>query len=636
MKKQLLLYLALFVFALNINAQNFLDVYRNDKVVGSVKASDVDSMVVNEENNSLDFYKEGMAFFHTKTTLVDSLKVLKTEDEPLVYLGILGFNQELYEQPFGFLEKKTASNFKNFVNNLPRKDGTLLYYGVDQALDMLENTSFPTQVGSVNLITFTDGLDQGSLMMNSNYATDEQYLEAIGQRIGNTKVKGLPITAYSIGLRGNDVTNYNLFTENLNKLASSADKAIEVTNMSSVNARLQEISDQIISISNKQTISMTIPGQSDGTIIRFTFDYKSVSSSDMYIEGTFQLSDRSLHNVTYHGIKAESGNVVSGKQEGIFVTYTFNGLQREDGYGLIPTDNIRQYYKSSFSTAWQENSEFSPSNNTQTTINHSGAVIMLVLDCSSSLGSQFVDMKSYAKEFIDSVANNAAEHKERPFGGTYYVNGVQFNMVYVTGGTFKMGSEESAIEEPIHDVTLSDYYIGETEVTQELWCAVMGNNPSYHLDSEHLPVEKVSWDDCQEFIRKLNELTGKKFRLPTEAEWEYAARGGQYSKNYKYAGSNNIDEVAWYYCEETHEVGMKTPNELGLFDMSGNVCEWCQDYIAGYDYDAQTNPKGPTSGEYRVYRGGGYIWAESACRVSYRDWDLPNYRFSGVGFRLAQ
>ncbi len=175
MKKQFFLIMALLALVGKVHAQKFLDIYRNGNVVSSVRASDVDSLVAGMDNNNrtLYFYKDGEIFHHTVAANVDSVKVFRTDDEPLVWLGIVGFNQELYDKAFGVLNKSTAGDFKTFVNNLTRKDGTLLYYGVDHALDMLANTPFPTQVSSVNLITFTDGLDQGSMMMSNKYTTDE-------------------------------------------------------------------------------------------------------------------------------------------------------------------------------------------------------------------------------------------------------------------------------------------------------------------------------------------------------------------------------------------------------------------------------------------------------------------------------
>ena len=226
---------------------------------------------------------------------------------------------------------------------------------------------------------------------------------------------------------------------------------------------------------------------------------------------------------------------------------------------------------------------------------------------------------------------------------TFTVKGVSFTMVGVKGGTFTMGgtaeqgSDVYSNDKPTHQVTLSDYYIGETEVTQELWKAVMGSNPSY-FSGTNLPVEQVSWDDCQTFITKLNQLTGKKFRLPTEAEWEYAARGGQKSRGYKYAGSNTLSNVAWYTDNSSsniHPVKQKQANELGLYDMSGNVLEWCQDWYGWYSSNAQTNPTGSSSGSGRVLRGGSWGNSASSCRVAYRGNYSPGTRDFFLGFRVV-
>ena len=226
---------------------------------------------------------------------------------------------------------------------------------------------------------------------------------------------------------------------------------------------------------------------------------------------------------------------------------------------------------------------------------------------------------------------------------TFTAGGVTFTMVAVKGGTFQMGAPDSDMnadndEKPQHAVTLSDYYIGEMEVTQALWKAVMGSNPS-KFEGNKLPVEQVSWDDCQAFITKLNVMTGQTFRLPTEAEWEYAARGGNKSQGCMYSGSNDIGLVAWYLDNsgnKTHEVGTKTANELGIYDMTGNVQEWCQDWFDDYSSEAQTNPAGPETGSFRVFRGGSWLDSASSCRVSFRNYIMPSLPYGDLGLRLAQ
>ncbi len=230
--------------------------------------------------------------------------------------------------------------------------------------------------------------------------------------------------------------------------------------------------------------------------------------------------------------------------------------------------------------------------------------------------------------------------KQFDYNGDLVINvkGVSFVMKPVKGGSFQMGGNDNDAynwERPLHNVTLKSYFIGETEVTQALWKAVMGNNPS-DSKGDNNPVTGVSWYDCQVFINKLNEITGKSFRLPTEAEWEFAARGGNKTKGYKYAGSSNIDKVAVYEknCGKYYGVKSRQANELGLFDMSGNVWEWCQDWYGKYDSGSISNPTGPSSGTLRVLRGGGHS-PSKVCRVSYRSDMSPGNWGNNVGFRLA-
>lgn len=279
---------------------------------------------------------------------------------------------------------------------------------------------------------------------------------------------------------------------------------------------------------------------------------------------------------------------------------------------------------------------------------------IIVITCIPRCGRQVELAKesdTAVKEYADTLEPAVAAAEPAFTDDTFTVDGVTFKMIAVEGGTFQMGAtaeqeNPESDETPVHSVTLSDYYIGETEVTQALWEAVMGSNPSTFKGADR-PVENVSWDDCQTFIQKLNAETGRNFRLPTEAEWEFAARGGSNSRGYKYSGSNNLRGVAWFgqsdghtydngnSSEQTHAVATKSPNELGLYDMSGNVWEWCQDYSGDYSSGSQTNPEGPSSGSYRVCRGGSWGNDAGYCRVSDRDSYFPSDSDNFLGLRLA-
>lgn len=225
------------------------------------------------------------------------------------------------------------------------------------------------------------------------------------------------------------------------------------------------------------------------------------------------------------------------------------------------------------------------------------------------------------------------------------VDGLSYTMKLVEGGEFQMGCDDSIArkqkdEGPVHKVTVSSFYIGETEVTQALWKAVMGQNPSF-FKGDMLPVEQVSWNECQGFLRKINKITKKDFRLPTEAEWEFAARGGKDNHGFIYAGCNFIDSVAWYYYDtsdkNTFAVKTKSPNELDIYDLSGNVFEWCNDWYSDgyYSNSPSNNPMGPPEGSHRVLRGGSWDSREVSCRVSNRTGNIPDNKNGNIGFRLA-
>ncbi len=244
----------------------------------------------------------------------------------------------------------------------------------------------------------------------------------------------------------------------------------------------------------------------------------------------------------------------------------------------------------------------------------------------------------------ETVWDNSTVNDIKELNGdqVFTVKGVAFVMKPVEGGSFSMGAESEGWkkyadndEEPVHKVTISSFFMGETVVTQALWKAVMGDG-----ENSDIPVNNVTWFECQEFIGKLNRLTGRTFRLPSEAEWEYAARGGQKSRETFYAGSDIIGKVAWYHGNSkdmVHEVKLKEPNELGLYDMSGNCWEWCNDWYGEsyYQNSPEHNPQGPSSGTNRVLRGGSWFNPEEHCKVTFRNYDSPDIKDDFSGFRLA-
>ena len=471
MKKLLLICVILFAWCVQAESQKYLNFYQDDIVIFKILASDVDSINITEtEPYTINLWYEGSVFQSYASEEVDSIIVSDERGEPLSYLGVVGFNSELYTKRVGLLSQSTVSQYDSFINNLPKKDGSILYYAVDSALNVTEGANIKTQLSSAYFITFSDGLDQGSIMLNPKYSSSNSYLNDISKRIEKAQVSGLPVNAYAIGLRGDDVTDVNLFKRNLNSLATSEDNAFEVRNISELRSRLQDIANKIISVNIRQTISVKIPGIDDGTTIRFTFDGKDAENSLLYIDGILNLSDYSLRNVTYHGIKARSGSIVQGTQDGIFLTFTFTGMRREDETGTLNTNYVKHFYRLPSSTIWQVNSEFTPTNNTQRSVSYSGTSIMLVLDCSSSLGSDFSKMQNYAKEFINMVTKNAMPYS---FGTPRNVQAV-------------IDSTNLTIDVSWDAVTYADYYM-----------VYRNNSNSYYSDYTLIAdsVASTSWKD---------------------------------------------------------------------------------------------------------------------------------------------
>lgn len=320
-----------------------------------------------------------------------------------IYLGVMGFNQQLYSYPISKLTTETKAGFDSFIDDLAMKNGTLLYYSVDQTVNAMQSVQLPPDLTTAAIVTFTDGLDQGSIMMNVSYQDNTEYLNAINNRITSETISGQPITAYSIGIRGQDVADVKTFQNNLQKLASSPENATEVTSMAEVNAKFREVAEQLSQNNYIQTINLKMPGVSNGTVVRFTFDnINSATKSKLYIEGTFNLAERSLENIKYVGLSSSSGSYVKGVVDGIFVTFTFENVHTDNNV-LIDNRFTDEWIYVPSSNIWQINSEFDKNENSDIVNVRSSAAIMLVLDCSSSLADDFTKAQTNAKDFINTL-----------------------------------------------------------------------------------------------------------------------------------------------------------------------------------------------------------------------------------------
>ncbi len=321
-----------------------------------------------------------------------------------MYLGIIGFNDDLKTKTIGLLDASSEYSYTNFISNLDMRDGTVLYHADNNALDWLQSATLPSQLFNVSLVTFTDGLDNGSTMLNNSYNSPSDYLNAVSERIRNDRVGGKSITAYSIGLRGNDVTDNTSFQQNLQKLSSSPSNYFEVSNWEEAKQRFRQIAIQLYNETTTINAEVKIPGgKADGTVIRITFDNVSnANASSQYIQGTYYRENGKgkLKNVIYHGLQSSSGaEVVSDRQDGIFYWYSFAELKLPNGNPFANTSNMNMWYNLANSD-WQPESEFTPESYSDIDVNRKSAVAVLVLDCSSSLGSDFNNMKEAAIEFV--------------------------------------------------------------------------------------------------------------------------------------------------------------------------------------------------------------------------------------------
>ena len=347
----------------------------------------------------------------TLTTFTSCRKPKAEDNTPAkegLYLGIVGFNSNLYTMPLGLLNQDTKHTFENFIDDLVMQNGTILYHAVNTGINSLTSARIPENLINVSIVTFTDGLDQGSYV-EGGYNSGNEYLSAVNNRIMNDLIGGTNISAYSIGVRGSDVNDVESFRNNLKKLSSDpVHNVFEVNSMNEASEMFAEIAKQLYNQSMYYNITLKLPAQEPNTKIRFTFDNVSdANDSQCYIEGIYIRNNGKgqLTDLVYVGMESMASSVITATSEGIFDVFAFRNLTDLNG-NQMGTENVTQWSWIESNTSWQLNSEFTPSGNTVIINEYKSAMIMLVLDCSSSLGADFVKMKTAANQFIETLSGN--------------------------------------------------------------------------------------------------------------------------------------------------------------------------------------------------------------------------------------
>ena len=321
------------------------------------------------------------------------------------YVGLIGFNNQLYSKPIGLLTGENLSQYTSFIDNLSTANGTILAHAVNSALDSMELSPIPTKLNDVTLVTFTDGLDVGSWRMNRTYSSSAQYLQAVSNRIGRTCIDGSRLTSYAIGIKGSDVTDEERFDNDLKNLASDPSYVFNVKDMTEVRRKFRDIAAKIYRTYISYSLLLSLPAPDPDSRIRLTFDNISdAAQSEYYLEGTYTFGDYGvLNNVSYCGVRCANGSTLVSYPDGMFDIFVLHNLETNLGERIVAS-NVKQWYYIQSTGKWQINSEFTPASGVTITEDRNSAIVMLVLDCSSSLSSNFSSIKSYAKEFLNVLA----------------------------------------------------------------------------------------------------------------------------------------------------------------------------------------------------------------------------------------
>ena len=493
---------------------------------GIIWKSDKPSVVTVDSKGVICAINEGVAHVTSSIgTISDTCTVsvtMKLADVGL-YLGVMGFNIDIYSQPISILNSVTKKTFGNFINEMRLEDGTLLCYAVDKALDALHGAAIPENLSTVAIVTFTDGLEDGSVkkINYKPYKTRNEYLDGIKTKISTDSIAGIPITAYSIGLRGGDVMDTTLFKSSLKKIASSDSYAMEVKDMNDVNTKFEQIAGNLNRFINYQTVPIQITGTDLGARLRFTFDVDGIdpltaASSSLYIEGTYDVifdsednpSQYIFKDIEYFGMTSKSDSVVVGSEVGDYIKFTFEKVLKNDSTTLTK-DKIKEWYLTSDSI-WQITSEFRPENQPAIETINSSAIIMLVLDWSTSLKQDSAKIQEQANKFINTLYNS--------------YNSSSGNKEYVDLGlSVKWATQNVGAKSPEN---YGDYYAwGETENKNNYswssykWCDGTSTGlTKYNILSTHGIVDGKTTLDPQDDVAHVK--WGGNWRMPTKTEFQ--------------------------------------------------------------------------------------------------------------------
>ena len=481
-KKILAIILGIFTIT-SANSQ-YLHLYKNNSRIKSYVTESIDSMLFDTSGSTyyMDLYNNGTKHRVDNLGRIDNFKLGGVPIKSGVYLGIIAFSDGLDIKEIGDLTTSTKSSYQTFVNNQSMKGSTHLYYAVENAINMLKDTKYPDDLTSISLVTFTDGLDDGSLFMTNNgYTTNDEYLQTLNSQIKSTKVNNLNINAYTIGFNGGYVVDLSQFDKNLKLLASKDENAKTVKNISDVENCLKEISDQINKENHYNNVSVIINGKSNGTIIRITLDnVNNASSSNMYIEGKFNFADQSLIDVKYVGVTCENGSTIGydSRISNSKFKYIFEDVKTNDGTTINPS-NIKFWTYIPTSNLWQATNEGGTDSEPEVETLRKSAVVVFAIDCSSSLSSDFSKIKTYANNFINTLAS--------------YGNDEEFSPIDLRGNTPPENPNEPTDTTEIPTNLITDGHIYQTDNLTGITC-----ENKWIIDRVHTPETFLNLDFVKE------------------------------------------------------------------------------------------------------------------------------------------